>query len=35
MYIRKEIKEFMKNMPKEMKLPKHWRKFVNDLGIFM
>lgn len=30
MYIRKEIREFMKKMPKEMKLPKHWRKFVNE-----
>ena len=30
MYIRKEIREFMKKMPKEMKLPKHWRKFVNN-----
>ena len=30
MYIRKEIKEFMNKMPKEMKLPKHWRKFVNE-----
>ena len=33
MYIRKEIKEFMKNMPKEMKLPKHWRKFVNEHDV--
>ena len=30
MYIRKEIREFLKKMPKEMKLPKHWKKFVND-----
>ncbi len=29
MYIRKEIREFLNKMPKEMKLPKHWRKFVN------
>lgn len=29
MYVRKEIREFMKKMPKEMKLPKHWKKFVN------
>ncbi|MCI9038439.1 MAG: hypothetical protein HFJ29_00930 [Clostridia bacterium] len=29
MYIRKEIREFLKKMPKEMKLPKHWRKFIN------
>ena len=30
MYIRKEIREFMNKMSKEMKLPKHWRKFVNE-----
>lgn len=30
MYIRKEIREFMNKMPKEMKLPRHWRKFVNE-----
>lgn len=33
MYIRKEIREFMKKMPKEMKLPKHWRKFVNENDV--
>lgn len=33
MYIRKEIKEFMNKMPKEMKLPKHWRKFVNKYDV--
>ena len=33
MYIRKEIREFLKKMPKEMKLPKHWRKFVNKYDI--
>lgn len=30
MYIRKEIRTFLKKMPKEMKLPKHWKKFVNE-----
>lgn len=30
MYIRKEIRDFIEKMPKEMKLPKHWRKFVNE-----
>lgn len=29
MYVRKEIANFVKKMPKEMKLPKHWKKFVN------
>jgi hypothetical protein len=29
MYIRKEIRDFIKKMPKEMKLPRHWKKFVN------
>ena len=29
MYIRKEIREFIKKMPKDMKMPSHWRKFVN------
>lgn len=29
MYIRKEISDFLKHMPKELKKPKHWRKFVN------
>lgn len=33
MYIRKEIKEFLKKMPKEMKMPKHWRKFVNGNNV--
>lgn len=30
MYIRKEIQNFMKKMPKDMKLPRHWKKFVNE-----
>ena len=30
MYIRKEIREFINKMPKNMKLPKHWKKFVNE-----
>ena len=29
MYIRKEIREFMEKMPKDMKMPRHWKKFVN------
>lgn len=33
MYIRKEIREFMKKMPKEMKLPKHWRKFIHEYDV--
>lgn len=30
MYIRKEIKEFIKNMPKNMRMPSHWKRFVNE-----
>ena len=33
MYIRKNIADFLKNMPKDMKLPKHWRKFVNAHSV--
>lgn len=33
MYIRKEIRDFMNKMPKEMKLPKHWKKFVREHDI--
>ncbi len=33
MYIRKEIRAFMEKMPKEMKMPKHWRKFVNENDV--
>ena len=33
MYIRKEIREFINKMPKNMKLPKHWKKFVNENDI--
>ena len=33
MYIRKEIREFMEKMPKEMKLPKHWRKFIHEYDV--
>ena len=33
MYIRKEIREFMEKMPKEMKLPKHWRKFIHEYNV--
>ncbi len=33
MYIRKEIRNFMEKMPKEMKLPKHWKKFVNEQDV--
>lgn len=33
MYIRKEIREFLKKMPKEMKLPKHWRKFIHESDV--
>lgn len=33
MYIRKEIRDFIEKMPKEMKLPKHWRKFINEHDI--
>ena len=33
MYLRKEIKDFIEKMPKEMKLPSHWRKFVNENSI--
>lgn len=33
MYIRKEIRDFIEKMPKEMKLPKHWRKFINEQDI--
>lgn len=29
MYIRKDIKDFIERMPKEMKLPRHWKKFIN------
>ena len=29
MYIRKEIREFIEKMPKDMNLPKHWKRFVN------
>jgi len=29
MYIRKEIADFLEKMPKEMKMPKNWKKFVN------
>ena len=31
-YVRKEIREFIDRMPKEMKLPRHWKKFVNKSG---
>lgn len=30
MYIRKKIRNFMEKMPKNMKMPKHWKKFVNE-----
>lgn len=30
MYIRKEIREYIKKMPVEMRLPRHWRKFINE-----
>ena len=30
MYIKKYIRDYIEKMPKEMKLPKHWRKFVNQ-----
>ena len=33
MYIRKDIREFMEKMPKEMKLPKHWRKFIHEYDV--
>ena len=33
MYIRKEIRNFIEKMPKEIKTPKHWRKFVNSQNI--
>ncbi len=33
MYIRKEIRDFIARMPKEMKIPKHWRKFVNENDV--
>jgi len=33
MYIRKEIANFIQRMPKDMKMPKHWRKFVNQNSI--
>ena len=33
MYIRKEIRELIKKMPKEMKMPRHWRKFVNENDV--
>lgn len=33
MYIRKELRDFVNKMPKEMKLPKHWRKFVNEQSV--
>ncbi|MBP3254921.1 MAG: PcfJ domain-containing protein [Clostridia bacterium] len=33
MYIKKEIREFMSKMPKEMKKPKHWRKLVNKHDV--
>jgi len=26
-------KEFLKNMPKEMKVPKHWKKFLNEQAV--
>lgn len=29
MYIRKDIADFLEKMPKEMKMPKNWKKFVN------
>lgn len=30
MYIRKNIADFLEQMPKEMKLPNHWKEFVNE-----
>lgn len=33
MYIRKEIRDFINNMPKEMKLPKDWKKFVKENSV--
>ena len=33
MYVKKYIREFIETMPKEKKLPKHWRKFVNKNNI--
>lgn len=33
MYVKKEIREFIDKMPKEMKKPKHWRKFINKNDI--
>ena len=33
MYIRKEIRDFMEKMPKELKMPRHWRKFVNEHDV--
>ena len=29
-HVEKEIREFVERMPKEMNLPKHWRKFINQ-----
>lgn len=33
MYVKKQIREFIKTMPKEKKLPKHWRKLVNKNNV--
>ena len=33
MYIRKNIADFLKKMPKEMKLPKNWKKFVKENDV--
>ena len=33
-YVKKEIRDFVDRMPKEMKLPRHWKKFVNKYSKY-
>ena len=33
MYIRKQIADFLKKMPREMGKPKHWKKFINKNSV--
>lgn len=33
MYIRKNIADFLEKMPIDMKMPKHWKRFVNENNI--
>ena len=32
-YIRKQIADFLKKMPREMSKPKHWKKFINKNSV--